>query len=180
MANSERVSLASIAMSFGRVSSTAFGGGGMAQLRREIVRRNHWADDEQFLELLSLAQLLPGSNPTNLAVLVGSRLRGWIGASVALVACVLPGFAILMALGALAIDAHVPWVRGALRGCAAMAVGLSLANAIEMTAKRINPVEIGIVAAVAVCVLVLHASLALTLLVFIPLALVLTRPAERS
>jgi chromate transporter len=176
MANTTRVSLASIAMSFGRVSSTAFGGGQMASIWREVVRRNRWVDDEDYLELLSLAQLLPGSNPTNVAVLVGSRLRGFAGASVALAGSVLPGFAILLVLGAFALDSHLPWVRGALRACAATAVGLTLANAIEMTVKRINVVDIAIVVAVAVFVLVAHASLALTLLIFIPLALVLTRP----
>ncbi len=171
-------SLASIAIAFGRVSSTQFGGGGMAAIRREVVRRNKWVDEDTFLEILSLAQLLPGSNPTNVAVLVGTRLRGLAGAAVGLVACVLPGFAILMLLGALALDSHASWVSGALRGCAAMAVGLTFANAIEMTAARINVADIAIVAAVAAAVLLLHASLALTLVIFIPVALLVTRPAK--
>jgi len=170
-----KASLAGIATSFGRVSATAFGGGQLAAIRREVVRLNHWVDEETFLELLALAQLLPGSNPTNVAVLIGSRLRGFAGATVALSAVVLPGFVILMILGIFALQSHQPWVGGALRGCAAMAVGLTLANAIEMTAKRINAIDIAIISAVAVAVLVLHASLALTLAIFIPVALVLTR-----
>jgi chromate transporter len=170
-----KASLAGIATSFGRVSATAFGGGQLAAIRREVVRLNHWVDEETFLELLALAQLLPGSNPTNVAVLIGSRLRGFAGATVALSAVVLPGFVILMILGIFALESHQPWVGGALRGCAAMAVGRTLANAIEMTAKRINVIDIAIISAVAVAVLVLHASLALTLVIFIPVALVLTR-----
>ncbi len=173
---SAKASLAGIAASFGRISATAFGGGQIGAIRREVVRLNHWVDEETFLELLALAQLLPGSNPTNVAVLIGSRLRGIGGATVALSAAVLPGFVILMILGIFALESHQPWVRGALRGCAAMAVGLTLANAIEMSVKRINVVDIAIVAVVAVAVLVLHASLALTLAIFIPVALVLTRP----
>jgi chromate transporter len=148
----------------------------MGAIRREVVRLNKWVDDDTFLEILSLAQLLPGSNPTNVAVLVGARLRGAIGATVALLAAVLPGFAILMVLGAFALALHAPWMLGALRGCAAMAVGLTLANAFEMTAKRINVPDLVIMAAVAGAVLFLHVSLALTLLIFIPLALVFTRP----
>jgi hypothetical protein len=69
---------------------------------------------------------------------------------------------------------------GALRGCAAMAVGLTLANAIEMTAKRINVADLAIMAAVAAAVLVVHASLALTLVVFIPIALAVTRPKSSA
>ena len=117
---------------------------------------------------------------SNVAVLVGSRVGGMAGAAVAFFATVLPGFAILMVLGAFALDSHLPWVGGALRGCAAMAVGLTLANTIELTAKRINVVDIAIVAAVAAFVLVLHASLALTLAIFIPVALVLTRPKSEA
>jgi chromate transporter len=171
-----RATLASLAIAFGRVSSTAFGGGQMPAIRREVVRRNEWLDDDAFLEVLALAQLLPGSNPSNVAVLVGARVRGAAGATVAFLATVLPGFAILMIIGAFALDSHLAWVGGALRGCAAMAVGLTLASTIELTAKRINVVDIAIVAGVAVFVLVLHASLALTLAIFIPIALWLTRP----
>jgi chromate transporter len=173
-------SLQGIATSFARVSATAFGGGQMGAIRREVVKLNKWLDDDTFLEILSLAQLLPGSNPTNVAVLVGSRLRGAAGAAVALLAAVLPGFAILMLLGVFALALHQPWMTGALRGCAAMAVGLTFANAIEMTAKRINLPDLVIMAAVAVAVLVLHVSLALTLVIFLPVALVFTRPKSST
>jgi chromate transporter len=173
-------SLAGIATSFGRISATAFGGGQMGAIRREVVKLNKWVDDDTFLEILSLAQLLPGSNPTNVAVLVGSRLRGISGATVALLCTVLPGFAILMILGAFALESHQPWVQGALRGCAAMAVGLTLANAIEMTAKRINIADIAIMIAVAAAVLFAHLNLALTLVLFIPIALLCTRPKVKD
>jgi chromate transporter len=171
-----RPSLLSIATTFGRVSATAFGGGQMGAIRREVVRRNRWLGEDEYLELLAVAQLLPGANPTNVAVLVGSRLRGAAGAAAALLAAVLPGFVILMVLAAIALDSRLPAVNGALRACAAVAVGLTLANAIEMTLpRRRSAIDLAIVAAVALFVLVLHASLALTLAVFIPVALVATR-----
>ncbi|HYW54075.1 MAG TPA: chromate transporter [Dongiaceae bacterium] len=160
---------------FARISATAFGGGQMSAMRREIVRNNRWLDDDEYLELYAIAQLLPGANPTNLAVLVGSRLRGWPGAAVALLAAVLPGFTILMVLAAVALDSRLPAVTGALTACAAVAVGLTLANAIELTLpRRRSVVDLSIVVAVALAVLVLHFSLALTLAVFVPLALLLT------
>jgi chromate transporter len=171
-----RPSLLAIATTFGRISATAFGGGQMAAIRREVVRRNRWLGEDDYLELLSIAQLLPGANPVNVAVLVGSRLRGAAGAATALLAAVLPGFAILMVLAAVALDAKLPAMNGALRACAAVAVGVTLANAIEMTLpRRRSIVDLLIAAAVAAFVLVLHASLALTLVLFIPIALVLTR-----
>ena len=174
------MSLLDIATVFGRISATAFGGGQMGAIRREVVRRHTWLTDDEYLELLALAQLLPGANPVNVAVLVGARLRGTVGGCTALFASVLPGFAILMIIGVFALDSHQSWVAGALRGCAAVAVGLTLANTIEMTAKRLNVVDVAIILAVAASVLFLHLSLGLTLLVFIPVALLLTRPRSRA
>jgi chromate transporter len=163
------------------VSATAFGGGTMSMIRREVVRNKQWITDDEYLDLLSVGNLLPGSNPINIAVLIGSHIAGAAGAAVAFFASVFPGFAILMVLGAFALDSHQPWVQGALSGCAAVAVGLTLANAYEMTFKRINVIEIGLVAAVAASVLVLHVSLLLTLVIFVPIALVVTsRPAKKA
>jgi chromate transporter len=171
-------SLATIALVFGRISATSFGGGQMASIRREVVRHNRWLGEAEFLDLVAVAQIAPGANPANVAVLVGSRLRGAPGAAVALGAVVLPGFTVLMILAALVLGARVPALLGALRACAAVAVGLTFANAIEMTLpRRRSVVDLAIVAAVALSVVVLHASLAVTLAVFVPLALLLTRPA---
>jgi chromate transporter len=175
-----RVSLLSIAVAFGRVSASAFGGGQMPAIRREVVRRSKWMNDDQYLEVLAIGQLMPGSNPTSVAVLVGSHVRGVAGATVALVSIVLPGFIILLVIGAFALDSHASWVQGALRACAAFAVGLTFANAIELTIKRLKIVDIAIMAGVAAAVLLLHFSLALTLVIFTPLALVLTRPKKKS
>ena len=147
-------------------------------IRREVVRTKHWLTEDEYLELVSLGNLLPGSNPINVAVLVGLHLRGAAGAAAAFAASILPGFVILMVIGAFALDSHLPWIQGALTGCAAVAVGLTFANAIEMTRKRINLVEVALIVAVAASVLVLHLSLALTLLIFIPIALVATRSTE--
>ncbi len=150
-------------------------------IRREVVRNKQWITDDEYLDLLSVGNLLPGSNPINIAVLIGSHIAGAAGAAVAFFASVFPGFAILMVLGAFALDSHQPWVQGALSGCAAVAVGLTLANAYEMTFKRINVIEIALVAAVAASVLVLHVSLLLTLVIFVPIALVVTsRPAKKA
>jgi len=152
----------------------------MPAIRREVVKNAKWLDDDQYLEMLSVAQLLPGSNPTSVAVLVGAQVRGIPGATVALVAAVLPGFAILMLLGALALDSHSSWTTGALRACAAVAVGLTLANAVELTIKRIKISDLLIMAGVAAWVLLVHLSLFLTLLIFTPIALAFTKPKPKK
>ena len=174
--NRSRPSLIAIVAAFGYISATTFGGGQMAAIRREIVRKRKWLSESDFLELLSIAQILPGANPPNVAVMVGSRLRGLPGAVAGLCAAVLPGFVVLMAIALVALDVRAPALTGALRGCAAVAVGLTCANAVEMTMPRMrNVVDIAIIVAVALSVIVLHASLWLTLAIFVPVALFVTR-----
>jgi chromate transporter len=151
----------------------------MSMIRREVVKRLGWLTEDEYLDLLALGNLLPGSNPINIAVLIGSHLAGWPGATVAFFASVIPGFAVLMVIGAFALDSHLPWVQGALAGCAAVAVGLTFANVVEMTVKRIDVVQVVLIAAVAAAVIVVHLSLLWTLVIFIPVALVATRrPAD--
>lgn len=148
----------------------------MAAIRREVVRRNGWLDEEQFLELLSIAQIAPGPNPVNMAVLIGGRLGGPFGAIVSLIACTLPGFLILLAIAAIALQPRMTFLRAGLRGCAAAAVGLTLANAIEMTLPyRTKVLELAFVVAAAFAVIVLRLSLELTLLLLVPLSIALVR-----
>jgi chromate transporter len=167
-----RPSIISIVGVFARISATSFGGGQMSAIRREVVRARRWVDADEFLELLSIAQIMPGANPTNMVVLIGGRLRGPLGAAAALTAAVLPGFVILMIIAAIALTTHAPWMQGALRACAAVAVGLTFANAIEMTLPRWkNVVDLAILGSVAASVLLLHTSLVVTLLIFVPISL---------
>lgn len=158
----------------GRCYSLGFGGGTMSMLRQQVIRNQRWVTEDEYLDMLAVGNLLPGSNPINIAVLIGMHVRGWAGAAAGFAASVIPGFAILMVIGALTLDSHAPWVQGALRGCAAVAVGLTLGNICEMTAPRLNAIDVSLILAVALAVIVLHLSLALTLLIFLPTALLVT------
>ena len=58
------------------MGATSIGGGVVGYLRAGLVARERWLDDQGFVELLSISQTLPGLNATNMAILVGDRLRG--------------------------------------------------------------------------------------------------------
>ena len=70
-----------VALFFLRLGSTAFGGPAahIALMRAELVTRRHWLDDQEFLDLLSAANLIPGPNSTELAIHLGYRRAGWPG-----------------------------------------------------------------------------------------------------
>jgi chromate transporter len=177
MSAREPVNLTHLTLAFMRIASSAFGGGSLAMARRELVTTRAWLTDDGFLELLSLAQVAPGPNLTNIAVLAGYRLRGNIGAFVAFVAMLVPGYVLLMLIAALVLrGSGVAWLDAALRGCAAGAVGLTVANAVQMSLRyRADPVALAFVLAGALGLAAFHVSLPIVLLFLVPLSYALLR-----
>jgi chromate transporter len=83
---------------------------------------------------LELAQVLPGPNILNLAIYCGQKVRGIPGAVAAFLGASVPPFIIVLVAGALYFKyASNPYVSGALRGCAVGALGLTVANALELS-----------------------------------------------
>ncbi|MCS6898203.1 MAG: chromate efflux transporter [Myxococcales bacterium] len=62
----------------------------VASMERELVERRRWLDREEFLDLLGLTQLLPGSSSTELTLTIGQRRAGTAGLLVAGACFVLP------------------------------------------------------------------------------------------
>jgi chromate transporter len=119
-------------------------GGVLAVSQRELVERLRWLNKEQFIELLSLSQVLPGPNIVNLSLMFGDRHFGWRGALVAVGGMLAAPLVIVLALAALyAQFSAVPQVAGALRGMGAVASGLILGTAFKLvpTLKR-NPMGV--------------------------------------
>ena len=162
-----RPSLGSIALTFATIASTSFGGGQKASIRQQVLARG-WIDSDGFLEGLEVAQVLPGPNLLNLAIYCGQKTRGVPGAVAALAGVSIPPFAIVLVAGALYFKfASNPLVHGALRGCAAGALGLTLGNALELTwDERKSWLSLAFVAATALAVSLLHMPLLPVLAVF--------------
>jgi chromate transporter len=166
-----RASLLDIAIVFGRISATAFGGAAILMLRREIRQRN-WFTDREFLEIYALAQVCPGGLPVSIACIAGKRLAGTPGFIVALIAETVPGFFVLMALAMLSLDPHMSLLRAALRGAAAAALGSLFANAIQLNwPYRTKVFDLAIIVLVAFAVIRYHLSLAVVFGLFLPLSI---------
>lgn len=86
--------------SFLKIGAFTFGGGWVmiSIIEREIVDKHHWIEREEFLDLLALAQSLPGILAVNIASAVGDKLRGRSGAVVAALGTILPSFIIILAI----------------------------------------------------------------------------------
>lgn len=119
---------------FTRISLQGFGGV-LPITQRELTERKRWMTHAEFIELLSMAQILPGPNVVNIALIVGDRYFGWRGAAAALGGMMLAPLALVLVLAALYVEhAHVPAVAGALRGMAAVAAGLIIGTALRIAA----------------------------------------------
>ncbi|NVO30272.1 chromate efflux transporter [Hymenobacter lapidiphilus] len=92
-------SLRELAGLFLRLGSTAFGGPAahVALMEEEVVRRRGWLTQQQFLDLLSAANLIPGPNSTELAIHIGYERRGWKGLLVAGTCFIVPAMLLVMA-----------------------------------------------------------------------------------
>lgn len=128
-----------IFLEFLLIGATSFGGGVVAYLRNALVTKRAWLDDQGFVELLAISQSLPGLNSTNMAILVGDRLRGWSGALAGIVGMCLPGGLLMFAVGIVYHEhGDRPMVTAALKGVAAAAVGLILATAVQLGKRSLE------------------------------------------
>ncbi len=108
-------------------------GGVYAVAQNTLVEREQWLSKLQFVELLSLSQILPGPNVVNLSLVIGDRFFGWRGAAVALLGLLLVPLIIVLSLAAsFAGLSHLPAATGALRGMGAVASGLVLGTALKL------------------------------------------------
>jgi chromate transporter len=108
-------------------------GGVLPVAQRELVEKRRWLTREQFVETLSVGQVLPGPNIVNVALMVGDRFLGWRGALAAFAGILAAPLVIVLALAILyARFAEQPVVAGAMRGMGAVAAGLILAMAIKL------------------------------------------------
>lgn len=85
---------------FFKIGAFTFGGGWamISIIEREIVDKHHWIAKEEFLDLLAVAQSLPGILAVNISVAVGDRIRGPKGSVVSALGTILPSFMMILAI----------------------------------------------------------------------------------
>ena len=121
---------------FVRLGVMTFGGSVQSWVHREVVERLGWIDDKAFLSGLTVAQVLPGANPVNLALYVGLKLRGGVGAAVAVLGMIVPAFCVILCLGYFYRGyGHLAAVHFVLAGLAASGVGATLTMGIKVARR---------------------------------------------
>ncbi len=87
-------------LTFLKIGAFTFGGGWamISIIEKEIVDKHRWVSREEFLDLLAVAQSLPGILAVNMAVAVGDKLRRMRGSLCAAAGTIFPSFIIILAI----------------------------------------------------------------------------------
>lgn len=119
----------------------------LALIQREVVDRRGWIDEEEFLNMIALAQAAPGIIAVNSAIFIGWRIGGWKGVVGAVLGAVLPSFVIILLIAMVFSEwKELPAVEAAFKGIRPAVVALIAAPLVKLARsamKRPSPVKGG-------------------------------------
>lgn len=108
-------------------------------IQREVVERKRWIDEEEFLNMIALAQAAPGLIAVNSAVFIGWRVGGWKGVCGAVLGAVLPSFLIILAIAMVFQEwKELPAVEAIFKGIRPAVVALIAAPLVKMARSAIQ------------------------------------------
>ena len=127
-----------------RIGLLSFGGPAaqIALMHREIVDRNRWLSEQQYLNALSFCMLLPGPEAMQLATYAGWRLHGTIGGLIAGLLFVLPGAIVIGVLAAVyALFGDVPLVDALFLGIKAAVIVIVVEALLKVSKRALHLTE---------------------------------------
>ncbi len=105
----------------------------LALIQREVVDRRGWIDEEEFLNMIALAQAAPGIIAVNSAIFIGWRIGGWKGVVGAVLGAVLPSFVIILLIAMVFSEwKELPAVEAAFKGIRPAVVALIAAPLVKL------------------------------------------------
>ena len=119
-------------LAFLQIGVSAFGGA-LPWGRRILVEDRKWMDEREFTEIVTVCLAIPGPNMVNMAVFVGTRYHGVVGALIAFVGIVGVPLVILLLLNSVYhAFSSVPHVQSGMHGMAAVATAYMLYMSIKI------------------------------------------------
>jgi len=136
-----RNKLSELAIAFLKLGMIAFGGPAAAygMMRQEFVSRRNWVTEEKFLDFLGIANLVPGPNATEMAILIGFHHAGWPGLIVGGVCYIGPAMVIVLALAWGYVQfGEIPELQGILYGIKPVVVAIIVSAMWAMLKPRVK------------------------------------------
>lgn len=92
--------LLEIFLTFLKIGATTFGGGYamIPLIRHDVVDNKNWLNEEELMEILTIAESTPGPIAINVATYIGYKIKGIWGSILATLGVVLPSFFVILAI----------------------------------------------------------------------------------
>lgn len=120
---------------FCRIGAFTLGGGYamIPLIQREVVDNKKWLEEEEFMNMIALAQAAPGVIAVNSAIFIGYRISGWKGLIASVLGAILPSFVIILLIAMVFRTLYqYPLVEAIMKGVRPAVVGLLAAAVIRM------------------------------------------------
>ena len=129
-------------------------------IQREVVDNKGWIDEEEFLNMIALAQAAPGLIAVNSAIFIGWRVGGWRGVAGAVLGAVLPSFVIILAIAMIFTEwKELPAVEAVFKGLRPAVVALIAAPLVKMArAATVNLLPLIVSLAAVILIWLLHVN----------------------
>jgi chromate transporter len=143
-------------ITFLKIGAVMFGGGYamIPILRYEVVVRHQWLSENEFLDLIAIAESTPGPIAINSATYIGYKIGGLMGSVIASVAVVLPAFSVAMALQRFYENRYVRSVLNGIRGAVVGLVTAALITVVKGVFKDLKPLSTMATAIIALSTLI--------------------------
>ena len=92
--------LLTLFLTFLKIGVTTFGGGYamIANFQETIVEKKKWLTEDEFMEIITVAESTPGPIAINVATFVGYKKKGFLGSLFATLGVVLPSLVIIFVI----------------------------------------------------------------------------------
>ena len=108
-------------------------------IQREVVDRQGWINEDEFLNMIALAQAAPGLIAVNSAIFIGWRVGGWKGVLGAVLGAVLPSFLIILAIAMVFSEwKELPAVEAVFKGVRPAVVALIAAPLVKIAKSALK------------------------------------------
>lgn len=132
------IGLLQLFWTFFTIGLLSFGGGyAMIPVIGHQVEAHGWMTNQEFIDIIAVAGMSPGSIGTNSAIFVGYRVEGVAGAISAAAGMTLPSLLIILALAAFFIkNGHSRFVQAAFYGLRPVVAGLIVYGAVRFAVSN--------------------------------------------
>ncbi len=127
-------------VSFFKTGLFGYGGGPsiIPLVEKEVVTNYQWLTPEEFIDVLAMANALPGPIATKMALCVGLKVGGPLGAAAALAAHIFPSTVLIAVLATLYFRyREVPAIQGITKGVRPVVVALLLVTVANLAPKSV-------------------------------------------